>query len=96
MIQQINENELPIAWAECTKYQLIKILQQKRFLKITLSFPSWYGLQFSADEKNYTSGGNDNWIIGICHSKYKKIGSKRQHQPWKNGPTNFPYGYCTG
>jgi len=51
--------------------QLIDIKNEKIYDSITIP-KSWYGLQFSADEKYlYASGGNDNWILKyeIVHNK---------------------------
>jgi len=43
--------------------QLIDVKTEKILDSITIP-KSWYGLQFSADEKYlYSSGGNDNWIL---------------------------------
>ena len=61
----------------------------------TISIPkSWYGLKFSADEKNlYASGGHDNWILRYAVSQNKlvlkdsiKLGDK---WPKKIGPTGI-------
>jgi YVTN family beta-propeller protein len=51
--------------------QLIDVLQEKILDSIDIP-KSWFGLKFSADEKNlYASGGNDNWIL-----KYAIINNK--------------------
>lgn len=51
--------------------QLIDVLHEKILDSIDIP-KSWFGLKFSADEKNlYASGGNDNWIL-----KYAIINNK--------------------
>ncbi len=63
--------------------QLIDVKTEKIIDSITIP-KSWYGLQFSADDKFlYASGGNDNWILkySIAHNKLVindtiKLGSK--------------------
>ncbi|MBC7423758.1 MAG: hypothetical protein H7334_09925, partial [Ferruginibacter sp.] len=63
--------------------QLIDVKTEKILDSITIP-KSWYGLQFSADDKFlYASGGNDNWILKytIAHNKLVindtiKLGSK--------------------
>ncbi|MEP6514488.1 MAG: bifunctional YncE family protein/alkaline phosphatase family protein [Parafilimonas sp.] len=53
--------------------QLIDAKQQKILDNIEIT-ASWYGLQFSADEKYlYASGGNDNWILKYAIKNDKLI-----------------------
>ncbi len=52
---------------------LIDVRQQK-VIDSTVVPKSWYGLQFSADEKYlYVSGGNDNWILQYAIAGKKMV-----------------------
>lgn len=64
--------------------QLIDVLQEKILDSIDIP-KSWFGLKFSADEKNlYASGGNDNWILkyAIIHNKLVLKDSIKLGKKW--------------
>jgi YVTN family beta-propeller protein len=73
--------------------QLIDVKNEKTLDTISIH-ESWYGLQFSADEKFlYASGGNDNWILKYAIQKNKltlkdsiKLGKK---WPYKISPAGI-------
>ena len=66
--------------------QLIDVNREKIVDNITIP-KSWYGLQFSADEKYlYASGGNDNLVIKytISNNKLVKPDSIKLGDKWPN------------
>lgn len=53
--------------------QLIDVKKESVLDNVEIA-KSWYGLKFSADEKNiYASGGNDNWILKYAIIKNKLV-----------------------
>ncbi len=73
--------------------QLFDVKQQKQLDAVTIP-KSWYGLQFSSNEKYlYASGGNDNkiWRYDISKNKLKLSDSLILGKPWptKISPTGL-------
>jgi len=64
--------------------ELIDVQKQKKIDSVVIG-KSWYGLQFSADEKFlYASGGHDNWILKYELRKQKLvlIDTIKLGKPW--------------